>query len=346
MKRWLILMGCLGLCLGLLSCAKQDIQEDRPPLIGISFDTFVVERWQRELEILVASLTELGADVDVQIANENQKKQIDQIKYLIDQKVDVLIVVPNDAYALTDVIEAARREGIKVISYDRLILNAYVDVYISFDNEDIGMSMTTKLIETLMAHEAAEPYQVLMVNGDPKDYNATMLREGSLSVLDPFINAGQIHIADSNWAHEWREQYAKDLVESYLSQGHTVHGIIAANDVLATGVIEVLSKWQLIGEVAVVSQDAELSACQRIVEGSQLATVYKPITDLAITAAHLAMKLAMSEPLDIQETIYNGYRETPYLKMKATVIDKENIDEAIIDSGFHRREDVYLNIMP
>ncbi len=340
--KWLLLLLMTSLFVLLLTGCKQEDAISDVPKIGISFDTFVVERWQRDLEMLVAQLSETGAEVFVQIANEDPKKQQDQIRELVEQKVDVIIVVPNDAYSLAIVLEEAANEGIRILSYDRLVFNAPVDAYVSFDNQYIGFGMTDRLLE---ATEKENP-NLLLINGDPKDYNSTMIQEGVYRALDLPGRKEKITIADEVWALEWREQYAREAVESYLSSGGELDGIIAANDVLAMGAIEVLAKWQLAGKVMVVSQDAEISACQRIVEGTQLATVYKPINVLAATAADIALKLYADETIDTEDTIHNGLYQVPYYKLPVTVIDKSNIDEMIIDSGFHRKEDVYLNVQP
>lgn len=316
-------------------------EKDKAPFIGISFDTLVVERWQRDMEILVGTLTEMGAKVDVQLANEDKKKQEDQIRYLIDQNVDVLIIIPNDANSLTSVIDEAKRAGIKVISYDRLIRNARIDLYLSFDNEGIGEAIVSRLLKEFNFEETIK---LMIVNGDPKDYNSTLLNKGFYTVLNPLIDSGLVEIVAEDWAPEWREQYARDAVERVLEEGHVIDGIIAANDVLAMGAIETLAKWQMAGEVDVVSQDAELSACQRIVEGAQLASVYKPISELAATAAEAAIKMANGEPAESVNTIDNGLSEVIFLKLKATVVDMANMDQVIINSGFHRREDVYINV--
>ncbi|MDW7670670.1 MAG: substrate-binding domain-containing protein [Bacillota bacterium] len=336
----LLIMSMLTLLLVTACKPQEEVYE--VPRIGISFDTFVVERWQRDLEMLVAQLNEAGAEVFVQIANEDRQKQQAQIRELIQQKVDVLIVVPNDAYSLTEVLEEARREGISILAYDRLVFNAPVDAYVSFDNQYIGFGMTDRLLEGM----GREQSTVLLINGDPKDYNSTMIQEGVYRALNLPGRAGKTIVADEVWALEWREQYAREVVESYLKTSGELDGIIAANDVLAMGAIEVLARWQLAGQVMVVSQDAEISACQRIVEGTQLATVYKPINVLAATAAEIALKLYAGENIEAEDTIDNGISQVPYHKLPVTVIDRENIDDVIIDSGFHRKEDVYMNVQP
>ena len=332
-------------------CSREKTVEKDGILIGLSLDSIVVERWQRELEILVATVNELGAEIDVQIANEDIEKQSEQINYLIDQKVDVLIIVPNDARAFYDEISKADKNGIDVIAYDRLIMHPDVDLYVSFDNVEIGKGISRRLMDELIAinkipdsQTMTSPYRLLIINGDPKDNNSQLLNQGFYEAIQEYIDNGVVEIVDETWAEEWREQYAKDLVEEQLSKGMRIDGIIAANDVLATGAIEVLAKWRKAGDVFVVSQDAELSACQRIVEKTQLATAYKPIYDLASTTAKMAVSMAKGEKIIANDTIYNNYDNIPYLKLDAYVVDLENMQTVVIDSGFHRKEDIYRNI--
>ena len=115
-------------------------EEDRIQ-IGLSFDSFVIERWQRDRDAFVARAAELGADVNVQNANGDVEEQIAQIEYLIEKKMDVIAIVAVDSQRLSDVVAKAKREGIRIIAYDRLITDAGADLYISFDNERIGQMM-------------------------------------------------------------------------------------------------------------------------------------------------------------------------------------------------------------
>ncbi len=371
-NKWIVFLMVLSIIpVALTACAKKENADKDGILIGLSLDSIVVERWQRELEILVATVDELGAELDVQIANESIEKQTEQIHYLIDQDVDVLIIVPNDARAFYDVIAEADRNGIDVIAYDRLIMHPDVDLYVSFDNMEIGKGISQRLVDELLkkletiesqnsesqnpgsqnnenqneeSKNDAPPFNLLIINGDPKDNNSILLNKGFYETIQEHIDNGLINVVDETWANEWREQYAKDLVENQLASGVRIDGIIAANDVLATGAIEVLAKWRKAGEVIVVSQDAELSACQRIVEGTQLATAYKPIYDLASTTAKVAVGMAKGEKVIANDTIYNEYESIPYLKLDAYVVDLDNMETVIIKSGFHRKEDIYRNI--
>ncbi|MDK2866293.1 MAG: D-xylose transport system substrate-binding protein [Clostridiales bacterium] len=370
MKKYgLAMVLCLLLLLiGIGSSQRQHNSEDQQIIIGISFDSFVVERWQRELEILMAEAEERGYAVRVEIANEDLEKQTAQIKKLIKERVDVLVVVPNDVVALADVINEAKDAGIKVIAYDRLMKQSEIDLYLSFDNIGIGEQMAVTLMAALenreprsVANEAdssndsammqdfgtpKQPYRLLIVNGDPKDNNSAMLNTGFYNVLTPYIANGSVEIIDEVWASEWREKYAITAVEKWINRGEVFDGVICGNDVLAGGAVEMLSKWRLAGDVLVVGQDAELSACQRVVEGSQLATIYKPISRLAVACIDGVDLLMNNQMARWQgDTIYNGFSNIPFIKLSTNVVVKETIDEIVIESGFHTREDVYRNLL-
>jgi D-xylose transport system substrate-binding protein len=345
MKKLIKILLLILLFLLASACSKQkEVSPEEPILIGLSFDSLVVERWQRDMEIIVANANQEGFEVDVRIANESVERQISQIEDMINSGVKVLIILPNDADSLSEVILKAKRQGIYVIAYDRLIKNAPVDLYISFDNRGIGKTLAMELIGESDLESRTSPLNLVIINGDPKDNNAHLLNEGYYDVIRTLVATGEINIVSEVWANEWREDIAKSAIEDLVLSETHMDGVIAANDVLATGAIHVLSEFKLAGEVIVVSQDAELSACQRIVEGTQLATIYKPINDLAVETVNAAVEVLNGKEVPYGETIWNGEHEIPFKKLDFQVVNKSTIKEIIIDSGFHSEENVYLHV--
>lgn len=333
------------LSLVVVACARTDQDPVKEPvLIGLSFDSLVVERWQRDMEIIVANAQEAGYEVDVQIANENIDRQIEQIEEMIASGVKVLIILPNDSDSLIEVVLKAKRQGIYVIAYDRLIKGVPIDLYISFDNKGIGRAMAKALIDASAFSDDKSQIDLVIINGDPKDNNAHLLNEGYYEIIQPLVDSGRINLVKEVWANEWREDIAQAAVEEVLLQGGTLNAVVAANDVLATGAIQVLSELKLAGEVIVVSQDAELSACQRIVEETQLATIYKPINDLAVETVNVAVQVLQGSEVPYGEVIWNGAVDVPFRKLDFHVVDIDSINEIIIESGFHSKEDVYLHV--
>lgn len=303
--------------------------------IGYLSDNLVIERWQRDQEIFRANATKQGAEVLVYNANENNATQIQQIELMIEKNVDVLVVVPYDRDGLSSVIEKAREAGIKVIAYDRLIRNVEIDAYISFDNVKVGELMATALIEKVGKGN------YVIINGSPDDNNSYMFNEGYMNVLRPEIDKGNINIIGEIYAEDWREEPAYDLINRLLDEGQQIDAIIGANDRLAEAAIRALAEEGLAGKVYVAGHDADISACQRIVEGTQHMTVYKPIRTLAQSAVTLAIKFAKDEKPLVEQTIYNGEDNIPYIKLDVLSVTKDTLDETVIEDGFHLREDVY-----
>jgi len=315
---------------------KASEQQDDKLIIGFSLGTLKEERWLKDRDILIAKVKEMGADIIVQNANNDDQDQLKQVKYLLEQNIDVLIIVPNDLEKAASAVELAKRQGVKVISYDRLVLKSNADLYISFDNEKVGEYMAAYIMDKIDSKG-----NILIVNGANRDHNTRMIKQGYDKVLGGRIKDGSVRVIAEEWADNWMKEYAFDQTVKAIQEGTKIDGVIAGNDSLAEGAIEALSEHRLAGKVYVVGQDADLSACQRIVEGTQLMTVYKPIEKLAGEAARLAVMLARGENLGIKKTIYDGRFDIPYFELEPTAVDKENIDNTIIKDGFHMREEVY-----
>lgn len=309
---------------------------DRPMEIGFTFDSLVIERWERDRDVFVSTARELGIDVNVQNANGDVDQQISQIEYFIDKHVQAIVIVAVDCNALAPVIAKAHRAGVRVISYDRLISNANTDLFISFDNYKVGELMAQSMEPSL--HEGDS---ILMVNGPLTDTNVPTVMEGFRAHID----RTPVKIAQIGYCAGWRPEYAFDQVSGYLSE-HPEEppvAIMCGNDSLAGQAVKALSERKLAGDVIVTGQDADLDACQRIVEGTQYMTVYKPVEKLAQRAAELAADLVRQGRLDTSETINDGTYEVPCEKLEPVCVTAENMDEIIIGT-FHQRSEVYLNV--
>lgn len=314
---------------------KQNEKDDGVITIGYSADSLVIERWKRDLEIFKEKAKTENIEVTFYNANENNETQVGQIKLLIEQKVDVLVVIPYDKDGITEVINEAIREGIKVISYDRLISNANIDAYISFDNVKVGELMAEELLKVVPKGN------YVLINGSPDDNNSYMFKSGYMNVLSKHIEKGDIKIIEESWAENWREEPAYELINDVINRGDTINAIIGANDRLAEAAIRALAENGLAGEVYVAGHDADISACQRIIEGTQQVTIYKPIRTLAESAVDLAIKLAKGEEIDESEKINNGLYNVPYIKLDVIAVTKSNMLDTVIKDGFHLKEDVY-----
>ena len=316
--------------------------EEKKIQIGLSFDSFVIERWIRDRDVFVSTAQELGAEVNFQSANGDVQEQISQIEYFIQKKMDVIAIIAIDGEALYDVVQKARENGIKVVCYDRVIRNAGTDLYISFDNERVGELMAESMMDSLSGKK-----HIFIINGSEYDYNITLVNKGIKNKLKDSM----LQVDYTAYCDNWLAELAFDAVNDGLEKWKNVDGIIFGNDDLAGQGIRALTEHRMAGKVVVVAQDAELSACQRIAEGTQKMTVYKPVDELAKKAAILSVALAKGEDITssdsqipVTATFDDGKNKIPYLAIEPVAVTSENLDEVIIGSGFHAKEDVYLNV--
>jgi D-xylose transport system substrate-binding protein len=312
------------------------------PVIGFSIATatFIIERWNKDLKVFSGAAQELGADVIPYLTAGGTREQVAQINYLVNRNIDLLVVIAHDTEAIAGAIKQVRDAGIPVIAYDRLISGTPVDAYISFDSREVGRAYGRAL------REASPKGRYLVVNGSLHDFNSFEISGGLHEILDPHIASGDIILGKEIWLEEWSFDEALEKIDGIFNEDLRWDAIACGNDAIAGAAIQLLAERRKAGEVTIVGQDAELISCQRIVEGLQLMTVYKPIGKLASRAARLALAIIRKEnyPPDLMLENESGVLIPSYIE-KPVAVFRDNLDVVIRD-GFHSREDVYRNIVP
>ena len=304
--------------------------------IGMSIDDLRLERWQKDRDIFVKKAENLGAKVFVQSANGDASAQISQIENMINRNVDVLVIIPFNGEVLGNVIAEAKKEGIKVLAYDRLINNADIDFYVSFDNEKVGELQAKSVVE------ANSEGNYFLMGGSPVDNNAKLFRKGQMKVLQPLIDSGKIKVVGDQWVDSWLAEKALQIMENALTANkNNIDAVVASNDATAGGAIQALSAQGLSGKVAISGQDADLAAIKRIVDGTQTMTVYKPITKLADKAAEIAVTLGKNEKPTPNAELNNGLKNVLSYLLDPIAVNKDNIDDTIIKDGFHTKDAIY-----
>jgi D-xylose ABC transporter substrate-binding protein len=244
-------------------------------------------------------------------------------------------VIPQDAESAAKIVELAHSSGIKVISYDRLIKNSDVDFYISFDNVKVGELQAKEIINNISEGKFA------YIGGPLSDNNALMLREGSMNILQPKIDSGDIEIVLDSYSENWETEVAYKTVSDFLKFGGTIDAIVAANDGVAAGSILALEEYDLEGKIPVSGQDASLNALHNILEGTQTMTVYKPIKNLAKEAAKLAISIVKGNNIITNNVVFNGKINVSSLLLDVVSVTSKNINETVVADGFHKEKDVY-----
>ena len=307
--------------------------------IGLSMDTLKEERWTRDKQLIEEKAKEVGAQLIVEVAQGNDTTQVQQADTMLTKGVDVLIIVPHNGEVWTTLIEKAHKQGVPVISYDRLIKNVDVELYVSHQVMKIGEMQAQYAVD----HTPKGNY--ILIGGAQTDNNALLLRKGQMAILQPAIDKGDIKVVADQYARDWLPSEAHRITEDALTKsGNDVQGIVASNDGTAGGAVSALPP-NLVGKVLVTGQDAQLDACQRIVEGRQTMTIYKPIKPLAFSAVESALKLARGEKLETADKpINNGKIDVPAILQVPVSVDKENMMQTVIKDGYHPMEEVYKNV--
>jgi D-xylose transport system substrate-binding protein len=340
----LLLSVLLGLVLGRGGPARGGAAERRGLTIGLSLDTLKEARWQADRDMFVKRAGELGAEVLVLAANGDDTAQIGDVEKLITRKVDVLVIVPHDGKAMARAVALAHEAGIPVIAYDRIVRDADLDLYVSFDNLRVGELQAKFLVEHL---PRGSRHRIVRIYGAKTDNNAALFKAGQDRVLEPLIARGEIVVVHEDWAEEWKPENAKRIVNAAITaNGATFDAVLASNDGTAGGAIQALTEEGLAGRVLVTGQDAELAALQRIATGTQAMTIYKPLRTLARGAAELAVRMARHQVVVARETVNNGALDVPAALFDVVTVTSANIVDTVVRDGLADYDEVYRGVGP
>lgn len=311
--------------------------------IGFAMDTLKEERWVRDKDAFETRCRELDVDCVITVADNKSDKQANDVDNLLTQGVDVLVIAPHDATQAASMVEKAKAQNVPVISYDRLINSDKIDLYVSHQVPVIGR----KIAEYALQKVPKGNY--VMVYGASTDNNAVIMQKEQIAVLKPATDAGEIKIVANQFITDWKPDLALNFVENALTQnGDKIDAIVVSNDGMAGGVVSALEKRGLAGKILVTGQDAQKDGLQRIAQGKQTMTIYKPIIPLANKAIEAAIKLAKKEPLTDTQPFQNDAlgKEVPAILLEVVVVDKDNLMNTVIKDGYAKYEDVYANVPP
>jgi D-xylose transport system substrate-binding protein len=333
------LMFCLVACHPGHEESRRQSHATGPVRIGFSMDSLQLERWQHDRDAFVARAKELGAEVFIQSADGVDAVQVRQCENLLTQGIDVLVIVPHNGEVMASAVRSAKAQGVPVVSYDRLIRNSDVSLYISFDNKRIGK------LQAQYIFDRAKIGNYMLEGGAPTDNNAHLIRDGQMEVIGDAVKRGDIKIVGDQWAKDWLPSEALRHTEDVLARvNNDIVAVVASNDSTAGGVVQALQEQNLAGRVLVSGQDADLPAVQRVAAGTQSMTIYKPIAPLARRAAEAAVALARAEAVVSDGTVDNGFKKVSSILLDPVVVDRNNVMSTVVKDGFLKKEDVYKNI--
>lgn len=268
-----------------------------------------------------------GCQVIYQNADGDATKQQQQFNSAISQGAKAIVMDPVDSTAAASLVQQAKSQGVKVIAYDRPIPTAKADYYVSFDNETIGKTITTSLVQHLKnTGAAASSGGVLEVNGSPTDAAAGLIKKG---VHEGLQGSGYKTLAEYD-TPDWEPAKAQQWVSGQISRFHSqILGVVAANDGTAGGTIAAFKAAGTNPVPPVTGNDATIAGLQLIIAGDQYNTISKPSEIVAGAAAKVAWGLLNGKQPKADTTLFG----TPTQLFTPTLVTRKNLKAEIIDKN-------------
>lgn len=360
MKKVVAMLLALMMIVSLVACGNDSDSgsgDAKTELVGISMPTKSSARWISDGETMKEEFEKLGYKVELQYAEDDITNQINQLENMITKGAKILVIAPIDNKSMTDILSKANDQGIKVIAYDRLILDSeHVSYYATFDNFGVGVLMGQYIADALDLENAAGPFNVELFAGSPDDNNSIFFFDGAMSILQPYIDSGKIvvlsgqtdfkQVATLRWDGQVAQQRMENLLTAHYSNGAHVDAVLSPYDGLSIGIISALKSngYSLEDMPVVTGQDAEQASVQAIIDGWQSQTVFKDTRTLAKVAVDMADALIKGNEPEVNdtETYNNGVKTVPSYLLIPISVDVNNWEDELVGSGYWSKDDFDL----
>lgn len=301
--------------------------------IGFILSTLQEERYQKDQTYFKEAASRLGFEPIMVAADNNPQTQAAKVENLLAQGVKALVIQPVNDKACASLVRSAHEDKVPVVSYDRLIADAPVDFYVTQNSFEVGVLQAKAAVA---ATQGKGNYILLL--GQAGHSVANEITRGVLSVLDKYP---QVKVVVKKNHENWSPSLAIATVENALTQyKNKIAAILANNSGMANGAIQALTEQGLTGKVFVAGADADLASIQNILAGRQQMEVLKDIRPLAETSAEVAFKLAKGEQVKPEQLTSSGSYKIPTIATPVYAINKDNLEERIFKTGFHKRNAV------
>jgi D-xylose transport system substrate-binding protein len=308
--------------------------EAAKPKIGFILSTMQEERYQRDRKVFEQTASALGAEVVFASCNNSEQTQASEVDNMLSRGVDVLVIQPVNGDTATSFVKQAKRDGAKVVAYDRLIRNGDLDAYITEDSLKVGALQA----EAAVRFTGGKGNFVILM-GQAGHSVAEARTAGALSVLSKHPG---IKIVLKQYHPGWSPKLAMETTENVLTQHkNNIQAILANNSGMAHGAVQAIDEQKLSGKVFVAGADADLASIQNIVAGKQQFEVQISIEDMARRAAEVAVQLAKGSPVAADAKVNNGLKDVATIHTPVFGIDSSQVEARIIKTGFHPRQAVY-----
>ena len=350
MKKLLAVFFALAFAVGFAAQAGE--------LIGVSMPTQSLQRWNQDGSNMKAQLEAAGYAVDLQYAGDNDiPTQVNQVENMISGGCKVLVIAAIDGSSLTRALEGAKAAGIKVVSYDRLIMNSdAISYYATFDNFKVGTTQGGFIKDQLKLDTAAGPFHMELFTGDPGDNNVNFFFGGAMSILKPYIDSGKIivpsgqvtqnQVATVNWSTEESQKRMENLVSAigYGPNDTRLDAVLSSNDSVANGITNALiaAGYSAANFPILTGQDCDRPSMKNILAGTQTMSIFKDTRTLANQVVKMVDAIMKGTQVEINDTktYNNGTGIIPSYLCDPVICTKDNYKALLLDSGYYQPADL------
>jgi putative multiple sugar transport system substrate-binding protein len=324
--------------------------------VGIAMPTKSSERWIKDGGAMKVILEKKGYKVDLQYAEDDIPTQKAQIENMITKGAKVLVIAAIDGSTLSETLNQAGKEGVKIISYDRLLVNTgAVSYYATFDNRKVGQLQAQSLVDGLKKLKGKGPWNVELFAGSPDDTNSFYFYQGAMDVLKPLMKKKQVVVPSKQITQDkigtlrWQGEVAQSRMDAILAAHYTggkpLHGVLSPYDGISRGILSALISFGYIpgkNLPIVTGQDAEAASIKLIKAGQQYSTILKDTRELAKVAAGMVdAVLTGSKPkINDTKTYNNKVKIVPSYLLAPYIVTKNNYQKLVIDSGYLKKSDI------
>jgi putative multiple sugar transport system substrate-binding protein len=350
-----ILVALLILSLAVVSitsCGKKAASNK----IGIAMPTKSLQRWNQDGAYLKEKLEAKGYVVDLQYANNQVNTQVSQLENMITGGCKILVIASIDGTALKGVLAQAAKEKVKVVAYDRLIMDSPdVDYYATFDNYLVGKIQGNFIVDKLGLKDGKGPFNLEVFGGSPDDNNAYLFNQGAMDVLKPYIDSKKL-VINSNQTdmkviaiQAWKPEGAQARMDNLLTAFYTdkkIDVVLSPNDSLAQGIVASL-KAAGYGTAdkpfpVLTGQDCDKINVKMMIAGEQSMSVFKDTRTLADRVVTMVSEIMDNKTVEVNDTksYNNGIKVVPSYLCEPVFADANNYKAILIDSGYYTAADL------
>ncbi|WP_422479091.1 substrate-binding domain-containing protein [Pleomorphochaeta sp. DL1XJH-081] len=354
MKKMILVLLVLLMAMVTVSAAGAEEKADDSSLVTFLMPTKEQPIWTAQGDELVARFEAAGFQTRLEFAEDVVERQVSQIDTAVLLGSDYIVIAAVDSYALSDAVEKARADGVKIIANDRLIMNTEaVDFYVTFDLYKLGQIQGTYIEQTLGLDTGAKgPFNLEIIGGSPDDPNAQIFYNGAMSVLQKYLDSGSLVVPSGQVDFNviatlaWDSSKAQARMDNLLGAYYTdknVDAVLAAADCVALGAISSLASMGYGTPERpfpiVTGQDCELTAIKSIINGQQSMTMFLDAQELAERVYQVIRAYERGEQPKVDKTFYNDMIDVPTAMYEPFLVDKDNW-RIVIDRGLYAEDDI------